>query len=294
MNCQETRKLFEDALDRRLSGGVKRKLDLHLARCRDCRKFYEAEQAEHARWFRAMNDTEVEPPHSLPPDFADRLVTAVLARNKARVPFFRRFRLPRWAGLAATLALLAAAFAAIHTGELSLSQYAEEPASENNLTTGGTSDQASRLPDGNTSDWDSRHLGGTETTPSTTNYQPPTLHSSTLHSSTLHSSLLTLNSQQGSPQVQTSTIKQAAALTGAIALAAAQPAAADDYQYIISGYPAANECRVARSTGIALETGSYRRKGLATDLEARYRTRMSSLGIALNTTEYRAMVIIMR
>ena len=73
-----------------------------------------------------------------------------------------------------------------------------------------------------------------------------------------------------------------------------QPAAADGYQYIISGYPAANECRVARSTGIALETGSYRRKGLATDLEARYRTRMSSLGIALNTTEYRAMVIIMR
>ena len=56
MNCQETRKLFEDALDRRLSGGVKRRLDLHLARCRDCRKFYEAEQAEHARWFRAMND----------------------------------------------------------------------------------------------------------------------------------------------------------------------------------------------------------------------------------------------
>ena len=94
--------------------------------------------------------------------------------------------------------------------------------------------------------------------------------------------------------MQTSTIKQAAALTGAIALAAAQPAAADDYQYIISGYPAANECRVARSTGIALETGSYRRKSLATDLEARYRTRMSSLGIALNTTEYRAMVIIMR
>ena len=76
MNCQETRKLFEDALDRRLSGGVKRRLDLHLARCRDCRKFYEAEQAEHARWFRAMNDAEAEPPHSLPPDFADRLVAA--------------------------------------------------------------------------------------------------------------------------------------------------------------------------------------------------------------------------
>ena len=102
MNCQETRRLFEDALDRRLSGGAKRKFDLHLSRCRPCRDLYEAEQAEHARWFRALNAAE--PPHSLPPDFADRLVAAVLARDKARISFFRRFRLPRWAGLAATLA----------------------------------------------------------------------------------------------------------------------------------------------------------------------------------------------
>ena len=97
MNCQETRKLFEDALDRRLSGGVKRRLDLHLARCRDCRKFYEAEQADHARWFRAMNDAEAEPPHSLPPDFADRLVAAVVANEaKNEASFFRRLRLPQW------------------------------------------------------------------------------------------------------------------------------------------------------------------------------------------------------
>ena len=107
MNCQETRKLFEDALDRRLSGGVKRKLDLHLARCRDCRKFYEAEQAEHARWFRAMNDTEVEPPHSLPPDFADRLVAAVAANEaKVKASFFRRLRLPKWLKKVACLAVL--------------------------------------------------------------------------------------------------------------------------------------------------------------------------------------------
>ena len=107
MNCQETRKLFEDALDRRLSGGVKRKLDLHLARCRDCRKFYEAEQAEHARWFRAMNDAEAEPPHSLPPDFADRLVAAVAANEaKVKASFFRRLRLPKWLKRVACLAVL--------------------------------------------------------------------------------------------------------------------------------------------------------------------------------------------
>ena len=107
MNCQETRKLFEDALDRRLSGGVKRKLDLHLARCRDCRKFYEAEQAEHARWFRAMNDAEAEPPHSLPPDFADRLVAAVAANDAMdKASFFRRLCLPKWLKRVACLAVL--------------------------------------------------------------------------------------------------------------------------------------------------------------------------------------------
>ena len=107
MNCQETRKLFEDALDRRLSGGVKRRLDLHLARCRDCRKFYEAEQAEHARWFRAMNDAGAEPPHSLSPDFADRLVAAVAANEaKDKASFFRRLRLPKWLKRVACLAVL--------------------------------------------------------------------------------------------------------------------------------------------------------------------------------------------
>ena len=115
MNCQEARDLVEDALDKRLSGGVKRRLDLHLARCRDCRRFYEAEQAEHTRWFRAMNDAEAEPPHPLPPDFADRLVAAVMADDAAnKASFFRRFHLPRWLKRAACFAVLlsGAAFAA--------------------------------------------------------------------------------------------------------------------------------------------------------------------------------------
>ena len=105
MNCQETRKLFEDALDRRLSGGAKRKFDLHLSRCRPCRDLYEAEQAEHARWFRALNAAE--PPHSLPPDFADRLVAAVAANEaKVKASFFRRLRLPKWLKRVACLAVL--------------------------------------------------------------------------------------------------------------------------------------------------------------------------------------------
>ncbi len=133
MNCQETRKLFEDALDRRLSGGVKRRLDLHLARCRDCRKFYEAEQAEHARWFRAMNDAEAEPPHSLPPDFADRLVAAVAANDAMdKASFFRRLRLPKWLKRVACLAVLlfGVAFAATVVVDAIAAKESEREATE--------------------------------------------------------------------------------------------------------------------------------------------------------------------
>ena len=121
MNCQETRELIEDAIDKRLAGGVKRRFDLHLAHCRECRRFYEAEQAEHARWFRAMNDTAAEPPRPLPPDFADRLVASVLAKDAVRTSFFRRFHIPRWARIAASLTALAsfAALAAVVGGRLS-------------------------------------------------------------------------------------------------------------------------------------------------------------------------------
>ena len=105
MNCQEARKLFEDALDRRMSSGVKRRFDLHLTRCRACRTPYEAEHAEHARWFRALNAAER--PHALPSDFADRLVAAVVANEAMdNASFFRRLRLPTWLKRVACLAVL--------------------------------------------------------------------------------------------------------------------------------------------------------------------------------------------
>ena len=141
MNCQETRKLFEDALDRRLSGGVKRRLDLHLARCRDCRKFYEAEQAEHARWFRAMNDAEAEPPHSLPPDFADRLVAAVAANEaKVKASFFRRLRLPKWLKRVACLAVLLCGVAFATTVVMN-AMTAKESAREESVASNETNNQ---------------------------------------------------------------------------------------------------------------------------------------------------------
>ena len=83
MNCQEARQLVELAQDRNLSGGLKRRLDLHLSRCERCRSFFADEQAEHQRWFKAVNSPD-EPRHSLPSDFADRLVAAVVARSAMR------------------------------------------------------------------------------------------------------------------------------------------------------------------------------------------------------------------
>ena len=78
MNCQEARLHIEDALDKSLSGGVKRRLDLHLQHCAECRAFFEAEKAEFVRWYAAVNNAG-EHAHSLPSDFADRLVAAVTA-----------------------------------------------------------------------------------------------------------------------------------------------------------------------------------------------------------------------
>ena len=145
MNCQEARDLVEDALDKRLSGGVKRRLDLHLARCRDCRRFYEAEQAEHTRWFRAMNDAEAEPPHPLPPDFADRLVAAVMADDAVnKASFFRRFHLPRWLKRAACFAVLlsGAAFAATVVVDAVVGSGGEGEGTEETQATEGTGGSA--------------------------------------------------------------------------------------------------------------------------------------------------------
>lgn len=101
MNCQEARSFVEDALDRSLSGRVKRRLDLHLQHCKECRDFFEAERVEFVRWYRAVN-CDCGHSHSLPTDFADRLVAAVMAPRP--LPFF--LRMPRWALVAASIAVM--------------------------------------------------------------------------------------------------------------------------------------------------------------------------------------------
>ena len=94
-------------MDKDLPRVVKRRLDLHLSRCESCRRLFEAERDEHARWFRIFNEPAAM--RSLPPGFADRLAASA---RLSRSGFW--FRVPRWLKIAACFAALlsGAAFAA--------------------------------------------------------------------------------------------------------------------------------------------------------------------------------------
>ena len=107
MNCKEAIDLAEEAMDKDLPRVVKRRLDLHLSRCESCRRLFEAERDEHARWFRIFNEPAAM--RSLPPGFADRLAASA---RLSRSGFW--FRVPRWLKIAACFAaiLSGAAFAA--------------------------------------------------------------------------------------------------------------------------------------------------------------------------------------
>ena len=94
--------------------------------------------------------------------------------------------------------------------------------------------------------------------------------------------------------MQSNTLKKAAALMGAVALSAATPVRADGYQFIVSGYPAANPSHSDVSSGTSLAVGVLASTSASAALEARAFTYDDSLGIALRSDEYRAMMIIFR
>ena len=94
--------------------------------------------------------------------------------------------------------------------------------------------------------------------------------------------------------MQSTTIKKAVALMGATALAAATPTRADGYQFIVSGYPAANVSYSAASSGTSLVTATRRQSTAAQSLEARFRTWDESDGIALRSDKYKGMILIIR
>ena len=89
---------------------------------------------------------------------------------------------------------------------------------------------------------------------------------------------------------------KAAVSAAAIAAGAAIPmsANADGYQFIVSGYPAANVSYSAASSGTSLVTATRKQPTAAQSLEARYRTWDESDGIALRSDKFRGTILIVR
>lgn len=206
----------------------------------------------------ALNESV--PPAVLPTNFADRLV----ARTHRRTRFWR-------------LMLVSSLFAATAGAVITITTLSgdetdgaiADTAAPNTATT-----MESRYLSG---DMDSRlPADGSETAHSTLNYQ------------------LSTHSKE-SPQVQSTTLKKVAALMGALAISATpRLAAAGDYQFIVSGYPAANPSHSAVSFGTSLVVGALASSSASSALEARCRTHDYSLGTSLRSDEYRAMIIIFR
>ena len=94
--------------------------------------------------------------------------------------------------------------------------------------------------------------------------------------------------------MQSTTLKKAVALMGATALAAATPTRADGYQFIVSGYPAANPSHSDVSSGTSLAGGPLGDVSAADALEARARTCDDSAGTALRSDEFKAMIILFK
>ena len=201
---------------------------------------------------------EAVPPAGFATNLADRLV----ARTRRRARFWK---------LLFALGLFSAAAGTVITAT-ALSTGTMDVSSVENTGTG-----VSPVGNTGTTGVSSVETGNPLPAPSTINYQ-----------------LSTLNSQQGAPQVQSTTLKKAAALMGATALAAATPVRADGYQFIVSGYPAANPSQSAVSSGTSLAVGALASTSASADLEARARTTDDSDGIALRSDKYTAMIIIIK
>ena len=267
MNCHEARNLVEHVIDRNLSGGVKRRFDLHLSRCEECRAFFAAEQAEHQRWFKAVNSSE-EPHHTLPPDFVDRLAASVMAHSAMRRPFF--MRMPRWALLAASLALMAGfVFASVKL--IMENVELAEGESEGAKATEGTEATAVEVADIAAIDPSASSVPSVSYIPSTQ-----------------------LETNQGET---TMTRKKAAttALMAAMAVAPLAAARGDEYQFIVSGEVVATTtgCSSDSSATTALASGPLADGFVyGAELEARYRTMDESNTCSLQSDKGGMMIII--
>ena len=265
MNCQECESLFDEMIDRRVEEPTRQRMELHLSRCVVCRDKLADRKRIHTLMFRALNGDNVR--LHLPNGFADRLVAE--CRSQPKRSFIPA--LPRWALIAASLAIVAGfVFATVVVGRVVLN------APDDTLSTTPLPITNYQLPSTNYQLSTNYHL------PST-NYQP------------------SINYQLQTIQGETPMTKKkaaAAALASAMAAAPLTPARGDGYQYIISGDPVAAETADSSSAFSAtssLTSGTLADEHvLASELEARYRTAGESAVTALRSDKFNATIIIFK
>ena len=264
MNCQEYRDLIEDTLDVSLHGEPEHKVRLHLEHCSSCRNYFKSRRDEHIALFSGINAACAG--LRLPDGFADRLAASVHARQTTRRGW-RRLSLPRWALIAASLVVVAGfVFASVKLimENVELDGGGEAVEMDGAKATEGTEATAVEV------------AGGAEIVPNVP---------SVPYGSSLPSTQSIEPTQQG--ETLMGKVKAAAAALSAAFVAAPLAAAnGDEYQFIISGYPADNPSHSMMSDEVALETGALRVMGDAETLEARSRTYGYSAAIALNAQKW--------
>ena len=267
MNCQECESLFDEMIDRRVKEPTRQRMELHLSRCVVCRDKLSDRKRIHTLMFRALNGADVR--LHLPNGFADRLVAE--CRSQPKRSFFPA--LPRWALIAASLAIVAGfVFAAATVGRAVLN---------------ASNDTIDDVPVPST---DYQLPSTISQLPSTISQLPTTIYQ-------LPSTNYQLQINEGET---TMTKKKAAVAALASAMAAAPLTAArgDGYQYIISGDPVAAETADSSSASSATSslTSGTLADGyvLASELEARYRTTGESALTALRSDKFNATIIIFK
>ena len=264
MNCQEYKSMIEDALDVSLRGELKTSVLRHLEHCPECRAYYAWRKREHSQLFSRVNAAYA---HSRPPpaDFADRVVREVAARRAARRGWWR-FSLPRWALVAAVLAVVAGfVFAAVEVIEAATARADASEASSAESSGRAVADGV-----------------GETALPST---------------SQLASSTYQPSNNQGE---STMTKKKAAtaALTAAMVAAPLSATRGGEYQYIVSGDPVAAETADSSSASSAtssLTSGTCANGFVcASAVEARAWTTDESAVTALRSDKFNGTFIIFK
>ena len=276
MNCQEYRDLIEDALDVSLHGEPERRVRLHLEHCASCRDYFKVRQDEHVALFSGINAACEE--LRLPEGFADRLAESVRNRRSARRSW-RRFALPRWALIAASVAaMLGFAFANVKL--IMENVKLEEGEREGAKVAEGIEATAVEVAD------------ATAIAPSVSSVPLASSEPSESSSPSTQNTDTQLETNKKGETLMSKVKAATAALTAAMAAAPLAAANGDEYQFIDpTTYPAANESYSARSSAITINAGALRIAGVSGNLEARSRTKGASAAILLDATKWHGMII---